>query len=104
MKSIVLAAVLAFSVAANAQFSMDLPSLWWPNEFTGKTAEKQTDIQIISNSKELRSYMKRNDLGKMETIAKAGKGQYVVASATCELTVVVRNNTVLLIAGSVTCN
>lgn len=96
MKKIVFAAVLAFSAAASAQWSVDLPSLWWPEEFTGKSEAKvQADVALIMSSKNLANYMKQNGFGgnSIDRILVAGKNRYVVMlNEICSVDVVVRAN------------
>ena len=107
MKKIVFAAVLAFSAAASAQIAFDLPSLWWPKEFTGKSqAKAQADAQTIVASKNVAAYMKKNGLVKIYTIATLSKNKYNVISDGCQFTVVIRANSnpsVLPVAGTLAC-
>lgn len=107
MKKIVFAAVLAFSAAASAQWSVDLPSLWWPKEFTGKSqAKAQADAQMIVASKNVAAYMKKNGLVTIYTIAALSKNKYNVISDGCQFTVVIRANSnpsVLPVSGSLAC-
>lgn len=110
MKKIVFAAVLAFSAAASAQWSVDLPSLWWPEEFTGKSeAKAQADAQLIVESKNLANFMKQNGFGgnNIERIIATGKNTYtVMLNEICWVDVVVRANSnpaVRPVAGSLAC-
>lgn len=86
MKKIVFATLLACSTAANAQISMDLPSLWWPEEFTTSWGEKViskackinvADLQdtIVIEGKDLKSgkwiYVAVEKNKEMATVAAA---------------------------------
>ena len=110
MKKIVFAIVLGFSAVASAQYSMDLPSLWWPEEFTGKSEAKvNADVALIMSSKNLANFMKQNGFGgnSIDRILVAGKNKYVVMlNEICSVDVVVRaksNPSVLPVAGTLAC-
>ena len=108
MKKIVFAAVLAFSTVASAQWSVDLPSLWWPEEFTGKSQEKaQADAQMIVDSKNVAAYMKKNKLGPIMEISAKGNKTYQVFVEACSFDVVIRANqnpSVLPVQGTLFCD
>ncbi len=90
MKKIVFATLLACSTAANAQISMDLPTLWWPEEFTqGQT--KATDVQLVLASQNVKNYLKKNSLGPILDVVKSdGKIYVMVEGGSFE--VVIRKN------------
>ncbi len=111
MKKIVFAAVLAFSAAASAQWSMDLPNLWWPEEYTGKTdaqaqAKLQAQGQMIVNSKNVKAYLKKYNLGPIMGISKSN-GTFQVFVEACSFDVVIRPQqtpSVLPVQGSLFCD
>ena len=107
MKKIVFAAVLAFSAAASAQWTVDLPSLWWPDEFTGNESKAQVDAQTIVDSKNVQAYLKKNKLGPIVGIMVKGNKSYQVFSEACSFDVVIRANqnpSVLPVKGTLFCD
>lgn len=111
MKKIVFAAVLAFSAAASAQFVMELPRLWFPEEFTGKTdamaqAKLQVQGQMIVDSKNVKAYLKKYKLGPIMGISK-GNGTFQVFVEACSFDVVIRPQqtpSVLPVQGTLFCD
>lgn len=105
MKKIVFAAVLAFSTIASAQWTMELPNLWWPEEFTGEvSADVKAEAKMIMESKNVKAYLKQNGLGRITKISKAGK-KFTVTTLIdgCEFQAVIRDGKVLPVANSLEC-
>lgn len=106
MKKIVFATVLAFSTIASAQWSMDLPNLWWPEEFTSDevSADVKAEAKMIMESKNVKAYLKQNGLGKITKITKVGK-KFIVTTLIdgCEFKAVIREGKVLPVKDTLVC-
>jgi hypothetical protein len=106
MKTVIFSAILAFSAAASAQISMDLPSLWWPEEFTGEKASSgmKAQVNIITDSKNIKAYLKQNNLGRITNITKVGKKLKVTTLVDgCEFEVVIRDGKALPVKNTLEC-
>ncbi|MBY0386130.1 hypothetical protein K2X05_13305 [bacterium] len=110
MKKIVFAAVLAFSTIASAQWGSILPSTgfgdWYSNEFTSGevSAETKAEAKMIVDSKNVKAYLKQNNLGKIVKISKAKKVFTVTAAeGACEFQAVIRDEKVLPVKNTLVC-
>lgn len=102
MKKIVIAAVLVMTAATSAQ-AFEMPNLWWPEEFTGKTKTEDT-VQMIVDSKATQAYLQKKGMGPVSSVVKTSSNKYVVVSGTCAFEVIVRSNgDVKPVAGSFNC-
>lgn len=92
MKKIVFAAILACSTVASAQFSMDLPNLWWPEEFTQPGEPSAEEKSMVLSSKNVKLYMKREGLGSILDVVKSDDNKLYVIIEGGSFQVVIRKN------------
>ena len=92
MKKIVFASVLAFSTIASAQWSMDLPNLWWPDEFTSDEISA-AEAEMITTSQNVKLYLKKNKLGPILDVAKVDGKLYVFIEGGSFQVVIKKNQT-----------
>lgn len=92
MKKFVFAAILTSSVMAQAQFGgVNLPHLWWPEEFTAKNLVSAEEVKMVMTSKNVKAYLNQQGLGSVNDVVKTQDGIFVMTEG-CTFNVVINTD------------